>query len=455
MPNTQKNFEKKRMINIIDVLMELLNKAYFIVISMIIFAIILGAYKYSKDVADIKNIAINKTDNTNGLDSVLTEEENNQLNSAIKLKKRIAERNKYIQDSIYFNLDMDNENITINQYVIESPNTAAVSDSFSIKQYVSSGALATDMIENGIDLKQEHLRELLKYEDVNSITTTVNTNVQYVQEINTFGFSVKVIGTDEKTSAEWAKVADKCIKEYAATTFMSGDILTLKSAKTSVIRDEVGIKYITDYLDAIQLLNDRYAKITDKFSDVQNRLLNNSEESVDVEEVQTQENIKATISKKFVLLGAIIGAFLSAMVLIIIYIFRGTVNIPEEYIEIFGVNVFGDIKNIKDKKKKLQIASISVSTTLKKKDIKNILVLTDKYTSQEAVEVITDKLSAEKINYVCKNEIVSLLEECKDKPEYSNVIILSTLKKSKFAEMSADMNLFTAMNIEVDGVVLC
>lgn len=447
------NYEKKRIIDLYDMLHVVLGQGICILIVAVIVAVAFGAIKYKKD-TEIQSPVVNES--LDGTQPQISEEKMAAVNTAKVFQNSIKNQHEYIENSVYVNTDMFEQYCVALQYELKGPSEKIELYMSSIANYVESGAIGSDIYADGYDLEPQYINELIVIGGENSDTSedqnnySLNINNQNLNEMSV-GICIEVIERNGEQSETLANETSKAIENYVNKCFQEGFEFALRDKKACIKVDADGYKYVKDNLTNLQNLKDSYDKLTGGFDDEQLNLLNGSEEQENVE-VKPVENVR--INVKFVFLGAILGAVLAILCICILYLFGGAINL-DEYTELFGVRIFGIASKRKVQNRDIEFAAASLSSYLKKNEIDKLLISYDSCIEKDRVELVTKCLDDNKIPYKVSEFNASSYADMKEIADCENAVVLQKLRKSKFEVFASLLSLYKTQGIEVEGIIIC
>ena len=276
-----------------------------------------------------------------------TTSEQQQLEDAIRIKTLLNKNRQYAKNAVLMNIDPWQEQVLTLSYSVDTHYTAnytkEVKQNYTatilsaLSTYAATGLDQTKVWQEDKEtVSQQHLSELIS----SSVLDTGN------------NFAITVIGTDEKSLRSASANIQKLVK--AKATELSESItefdLILVSEDYEIREDyDLSVKQ-QNVQNAIINYNNTFTNLTSSMTEAQLSYLENqvpdSEGEEGEAEVNLQEPVKPSFSIKYAVLGAIIGIFLVAFVIGMLYIFSGKLHSAWEVSESFALRQFGVIASL-------------------------------------------------------------------------------------------------------------
>ena len=468
------NYQGSIKINIKELCILILKQWKIGIISILVFGCLMGGLSYYKS---YKNSQISTVDNAENdkdfdarLDAVgLSGEKKEKAERAAgviyKFEKTYAEQERYAVDSIYINLDANRIPMAVlnyyvdNKYENEYPVISSRDNTGEIKEAVCARA-KTDVVcdkiaeATGYSDKKEYISELIKVSTQHDKEETDKNLV-----------IIKIYGPD----TEFVKKASECVKEELDVSageltaslgkfdlnLVSEDYITTtdtelfnqqRTAAQSMANINTSLDDFSDKLDA-DVLN--YARIRSEQLLYDDKTDNSSEDVV--EAPSELSSTKPSVSKKYVLAGMILGAFLVAAVVTIWYIINNKLIDENDLARNYDVNYLGKLD--KDNK---SVDMIAAKIKLAIDGSNNVLIAgsVDDESISDAIDGISKKLSNEKINVIKGKSLITDADTLMKMVESSFVVLVEQPKKSLYSDIYEEIELIKKNNKNVAGVVI-
>lgn len=331
------NSKQPMVLDIKDLLYVLLKKSIVILLVGVVMACALFSYKMmsrsntnstdnSIDLFDISNKLEGESD-VNYSERVLDVERAKDIINCIDvLKKQIENNRKYVSDSVFMQIDSENEAVSTASFLISingsQKNRSDIALVSTYRQYILSGEYLTELSkETGIN--QGYLTELVSVSyDNSSIVVNTNEDPGYVGVV-----TVSVIGpTVEFTD----KVLDSVLDSVENISFEMNNAVVSHSISFATRQSSYRVDSST---------RDKQINITNRFESLQQQI-NNYDKSLetiaskygveksrwyayfsfnDLSSVDKPSSMKSVV--KYTLLGFILGVFIACVIITLKYVF--------------------------------------------------------------------------------------------------------------------------------------
>ncbi len=486
--NDYKHLERERMISLADLIEEIWRRIWLIIILAVVFAVLCAGYKYMSDRSKAE-AAAKATSQTAG-DTSLTAEEMSEVNSVLMLYDQVEATEQYMAESILMNIDPYHEDRVTMQFTLNSDEGNLSSLLQVFDTYIKEGGLGKDLQEYYPDINAIYLSELVSVAGDNISTETLSEGEE--EEVNQTNaiLSVQVMGEDEDASIQLAGDVEKCLNSYAKSlndqlgafdlTLVDQSVAqvydsTLKSAQTAALTDQITqqnrIDTQTGYLsdEQIAVLDTMLASGTGTEN-------SNGDTGVsDDSSAQTSTTIKVHISRRYLLLGILIGVVLGIIIIILYYIARGTLNIAQELPDVFGIAVFGQVHEKKQrnplvrgwrrlvyKKKPLppeterQIVLANLKAFCKKNGVDHILLTGTgpELAENVSLQEIREALAENGIEAEIAGGLPDSPETLEQLSSATCVVLAETLHKSYYRNVVRETDLCAEQEVRLAGAIV-
>lgn len=362
---------KEREIDLLDMIADILSHWRGLLIALVLGAIFMGAFSYTRSYRDVQNMQSQKV-NDAVMDEMAIDERLAQLTENLDDKqlaavlvtvddeRECALKNEYVQNSVYMQLDplhVAQEELIYN---IQGEDEGKAQRLEIIYKGIISGVGLYDWVGQQTGIETAYVREL--------ISTSVDSELMLSNgDSVTIGGSdslkITIIGTDAETCGKIAEAVKTYIEqqqEKLSFKLGSHELILLSESAGTVVSTDV-MKQQVDYRNTIYNLKTTIATAKKDFSEEQKQYYtllmkeNGLEDITDAEqdnEVAEQTVVASpTVSKKYVVLGAVLFAFIYAAILCLGYIFNSRIRVNDELQDLYGIPQIGLV--VKDSKKKL------------------------------------------------------------------------------------------------------
>jgi hypothetical protein len=348
-------------------------------------------------------------------------------------------------------------------------------------------------VETGIGSKTNDT--VLSYvNDDDNTTTYINMNMNMNPNPNNSMFSVTVCGMDSDEAEAMAAVLAGMIEEYRATVNdkVGQHAATLVDTYAYVENDMVMQSYQESQLTLIASNRTSLdTKISD-FSDAQQSYydalitltqLKSAEETEDVDAGEHGDAVDIAIrtpriSAKYVILGAIAGAFIACVWLVLVFIMSSTFHKIEEVQELYALPVLGQISNMSATKKwlsfvdrwldslryregmtqeeQMELAVSNISVSLKRDGVNRIFLTSScHFTDVERSDInaIMDRIRKAGVEVSYGENIMRNVAAFETMASTGHVILVEKPGASRYEEIERELTLCMEQGAGVMGIV--
>ena len=362
---------KEREIDLLDLIADILSHWRGLLIALVLGAILLGAFSYTRSYRDVQNMQSQKV-NDASVDEMTIDERLAQLGenlnesqmaavlTTVDDERELALKNEYVQNSIYMQLEplhVAQEELVYN---IQGRNENGVPGLGTIYKDIISGVGLYDWVEQQTGIETAYARELIST-GVDSSLKFSNGDTVNIGECNSL--KITISGIDAETCGKIAEAVKTYIEkqqEKISSKLGSHELILLSESAGTVVSTDV-MKQQVDYRNTICNLEATIAAAKAGFSEDQKQYYtllmkeNGLEDITDVEQDDMEEEQPVTASpaasKKYVVLGAVLFAFVYAVILCMGYIFNSRIRVNDELQDLYGIPQIGLV--VKDSKKKM------------------------------------------------------------------------------------------------------
>ena len=468
-----KQFEKERIVSLSDLVEEILRKIWLVVIFAVIFALIFGGYKYRQDKAAAEVASTVQEDN---LEASVSSEEMLQVKYVQGLQDQLSWQEEYMDNSVLMQINPYAENRVSIQFVIRTQEAEVSSVMRAFDNYVTGGGLAEALQEKYPEFGANYLTELFSFDrDVNVINSENGETIELTENGNVF--CINVVQADRDSCEALAADVIAAVGDFqtaSVQTLGNYDVEMLDQVSSTVVDQELQT-YQTEQNSSLETLRNNLTDRKAELSDVQLQLLNQDSEN-DVSSVSDAGTpVSVSISKKYVGVGALAGVVLAVIVIILRYIFRGTVNLSREFQTMFNLGVLGQVdlyekKNILvaawrrllNKRKftsleeQKQLALENILSYSRQNEQQKILFVGsgDKMHDMPWMDQLMSELKQEGIQTDFAEKFPYSPQAMAKAQEYGAVIFVETLRTSRYDDVLNGVKKCLEQNREIGGVLV-
>lgn len=333
-------------VSIKDLVAECIRKVWLLVIFMLIFATLVGGYKYKKDLKEVNATVKQEEKNIDQILESLSLSDYNAVNSYVSFYKYVAQQQEYSNNSVIMNLDPYNVNVGTLQFYVQATDETANDDAVvAYLSYIDGGAVAEDMYKYDKEITISDLDALISCEATGPISLRA-TNMPE----NTNIITVTVYGQSEKQCKALVANLKQCVEAYSAN-------LNQYTANTiSLVKESYGIQssnYLilikADRLNNITVWNSKLLEEQKRLGDenlaIAEQMIALEGNSIQEKETDKEEEVNktASVSKKFIALGSLVGIILASLIIVLTYILDGKLKTEKELQMMYGIRNLGSV----------------------------------------------------------------------------------------------------------------
>ena len=356
----------EREIDLVDLIVDILSHWRGLLISLLIGALLLGGFSYvrsyqrTREVQEEKGL-LDKSMSSEGLlqelEELLTDTEKMAVNTVLDDEQEIAINQQYVEDSIL--MQMDPYHIPEREliYKIQIDDMGQSYMLRTVYEDLVNGVGMLRWVEEQTGISSASADELISGQGKTGITV-----LNGVQETESGSDCLKItiIHYDEKECERLAQ----CVKEYIDQQYElliqelgEHEVVLLSESASNIMDTGIRDRQITYSNTKINFLTN-IARAKDAFTEEQRvyyALLTDGvygpEEKDDSEAEPQPIAAKPSISVKYVVVGAILFAFIYAGVLFVIYVLNGKLRAVDELQRLYNISQLGLIVKDDGKKK--------------------------------------------------------------------------------------------------------
>lgn len=485
---------EEREIDLLDLIADILAHWRSVLIAMIVGAVLLGVFGYVKSYKEFQNtqneqVTVSNTNDTTREEKIKRMKESLGDNLLAGVDSVIVWENKYDLKEIYYknSLYMQLDPLHVVQkelvYQIQSEDNSGGSKFGIVYGNVINNIGLYDWIEQQTGMDAAYVGELISADVKSGMTIADGTQV-LLSDSN----CVKIV-IMQKDEESCENLAD-AVKEYLAMQQenLSQEIgnheLILLSETMGTVMNTGVLNSQTAYRDEISSLKATIAATKAGFTEEQkqyyNLLTQNDSEIVDTTQDAAAESVtvqKPSISIKYVVLGAVIFAFVYAMILCLMYIFNGKLRASDELQNLYQIPQMGLI--VKESKKKLlpdqwvdnlrnhgkrkftpaqsmELAVAAVKIAAVKNGLEHVCLMGCNLTegADNVCESIKQALEKEQIAVTILDNVLYNAEAMEKLENEKGVVLVEKAGSTLYDEVAKEIELLTRQDIAVLGGIV-
>ncbi len=332
-------------ISLMDLIFYCLEKWRWIVACMLVMAIIAGVFKYQSTIKENKQLGQRTDISVEGIETdepyqsgEFYEHAIEQMGYDLKIQK------DYLNQSVVMQLDPYHiVTGTISYYVEGGEQTGSVIAAYST--FISSGRLAEEMYAIDADIPVEDLRYLISFN--NSTNETYKIEDKLVSPVLSDGsvFQIQIRMPDNELVENYLKRVKEIMVEYASQ--LQTEVAEHKLTELACVQSEMADADMQEYQSTMR---SAYATSVRNLQTLQTEF-KTLQGAQDVHDAIASPENPVSSSIKFGVLGLLLGAFLSCIVLLLLYLLGGKLQDIGEFKEEFGMPLLGIVRISGNKRK--------------------------------------------------------------------------------------------------------
>ena len=356
---------EEREIDLLDMIADILSHWRGLLVALIIGAVLMGGFSYVKSYRNIQSTPT--VEEEPELDELAVEEQLTQLEDSLSDSEKAAVlttvddereylyKDKYFQESVYMQLDPLDIVQTELVYRIQAEGLAQHLG--TLYKNIVGGVGLYDWVEQQTGIDAAYAAELI------SVSTNPEVFVRNGANISTGSDNLKVtvIQKDEETCGQLAAAVSSYMEQQQNNLVKelgNHELILLSETSGKIISTDVMSRQI-DYGNQVSNLRSGIASSKAGFTADQAKYydLLTWEEGMDEAEIVQKDTVEEqavavspSVSKKYILLGAVLFAFVYAGILFLVYIFNSKLRVSDELQNLYHIPQIGVV--VKDSKKK-------------------------------------------------------------------------------------------------------
>lgn len=360
---------EEREIDLLDMIADILSHWRGLLVALLIGAVLMGGFSYVKSYRNIQSTPT--VEEEPELDEMSVEEQLAQLEDSLSDSEKISVaatvddereylyKDTYYRESIYMHLDPLNIARTELVYRIQAEDGSLAQRLGTVYKNIVGGVGLYDWVEQQAGIPAEYAAELISVSTDPAIF--VGNGAQNIS-IGSDSLKVTVMQKDEKTCEQLAEAVNSYMEEQQknlAEKLGSHELILLSETSGKIISTDTMVRQI-DYGNQLINLKAGIASAKVGFTEDQQKYYDlltweekAKEAEMDHKDAATEEEPvleSPSVGKKYVLLGAVLFAFVYAGILFLLYIFNSKIRVSDELQNLYHIPQIGVV--VKDSKKK-------------------------------------------------------------------------------------------------------
>ena len=358
---------EEREIDLLDMIANILSHWKGILVALFIGAALMGGFSYVKSYCSVQNeqaavpVALDRAAVDTQLEQIeatLKDSDKAAVLTTVNDEQEYLNKNKYVQESIYMQLNALNVAQIELVYGIQAEDESQAQHLGVTYKNVLDNVGLYNWIEQQTGIPAVYVGELISV-DTNLELSLGKDDKSVVLGSDTI--KVTMIQTDEIICEQLASAVKDYVEQQQKNlvTEVGNHALVLLSETSGMIMDTDAMNDQINYGNQISDLRSRIVSAKSEFTAEQQKYYNlltweeNEEAEVNQRDIIEEQPVLASpsVNKIYILLGAVLFAFVYVGILFLMYIFNTKIRVSDELQRLYHIPQIGVV--VKDSKKKL------------------------------------------------------------------------------------------------------
>lgn len=448
-------------ISVKDLIKECIRKIWIIIVAMVVFGILLAGFRYAKDKKNIANTTVAESTEKVDVEKIvddLERDDYNQVMTYVDLTNYRDQNRLYTADAKLMKINPYKVDTVLLQYYVNAEDENTRKDmAAAYLSYISGGSLAADVVENNdLEDSSSDIQELIQC-DATGLTTGT---AFYTENTNTI--NMYVYGVDEQDAKDIASYVKESMDAYSQKlSAVAPHTLTLFEEQYSVTCATKLVSLKNDRFGNLMTYNDRTTSyeglLSDKQKESAQKIVSAQKENDELEDsnetgktAKKDETPKASISKKYLVVGAFIGLVLAVVIIVLRYMFDPTIKTSKDLQMFYGTNFIGDVAQADG----ALLAASKIINMCSNRQIKKVLIAGKMATENEAaIKEVVDAVEKKGIVADIIGDILTDADAVQTLEAKSNVVLVEAVRKSKYEDFNQEKALCESLDAQLLGYI--
>lgn len=448
-------------ISIKDLIKECVRKIWIIIVAMVVFGILLAGFRYAKDKKNIANTTVAESTEKVDVEKIVDDLESddyNQVMTYVDLTNYRDQNRLYTADAKLMKINPYKVDTVLLQYYVNAEDENTRKDmAAAYLSYISGGSLAADVVENNdLEDSSSDIQELIQC-DATGLTTGT---AFYTENTNTI--NMYVYGVDEQDAKDIASYVKESMDAYSQKlSAVAPHTLTLFEEQYSVTCATKLVSLKNDRFGNLMTYNDRTTSyeglLSDKQKESAQKIVSAQKENDELEDsnetgktAKKDETPKASISKKYLVVGAFLGLVLAVVIIVLRYMFDPTIKTSKDLQMFYGTNFIGDVAQADG----ALLAASKIINMCSNRQIKKVLIAGKMATENEAaIKEVVDAVEKKGIVVDIIGDILTDADAVQTLEAKSNVVLVEAVRKSKYEDFNQEKALCESLDAQLLGYI--
>ena len=448
-------------ISVKDLIKECIRKIWIIIVAMVVFGILLSGFRYAKDKKNIANTTVAESTEKVDVEKIvddLERDDYNQVMTYVDLTNYRDQNRLYTADAKLMKINPYKVDTVLLQYYVNAEDENTRKDmAAAYLSYISGGSLAADVVENNdLEDSSSDIQELIQC-DATGLTTGT---AFYTENTNTI--NMYVYGVDEQDAKDIASYVKESMDAYSQKlSAVAPHTLTLFEEQYSVTCATKLVSLKNDRFGNLMTYNDRTTSyeglLSDKQKESAQKIVSAQKENDELEDsnetgktAKKDEAPKASISKKYLVVGAFLGLVLAVVIIVLRYMFDPTIKTSKDLQMFYGTNFIGDVAQADG----ALLAASKIINMCSNRQIKKVLIAGKMATENEAaIKEVVDAVEKKGIVADIIGDILTDADAVQTLEAKSNVVLVEAVRKSKYEDFNQEKALCESLDAQLLGYI--
>lgn len=448
-------------ISVKDLIKECIRKIWIIIVAMVVFGILLAGFRYAKDKKNIANTTVAESTEKVDVEKIvddLERDDYNQVMTYVDLTNYRDQNRLYTADAKLMKINPYKVDTVLLQYYVNAEDENTRKDmAAAYLSYISGGSLAADVVENNdLEDSSSDIQELIQC-DATGLTTGTSFYTENTNTINMY-----VYGVDEQDAKDIASYVKESMDAYSQKlSAVAPHTLTLFEEQYSVTCATKLVSLKNDRFGNLMTYNDRTTSyeglLSDKQKESAQKIVSAQKENDELEDsnetgktAKKDETPKASISKKYLVVGAFLGLVLAVVIIVLRYMFDPTIKTSKDLQMFYGTNFIGDVAQADG----ALLAASKIINMCSNRQIKKVLIAGKMATENEAaIKEVVDAVEKKGIVADIIGDILTDADAVQTLEAKSNVVLVEAVRKSKYEDFNQEKALCESLDAQLLGYI--
>ena len=448
-------------ISVKDLIKECIRKIWIIIVAMVVFGILLAGFRYAKDKKNIANTTVAESTEKVDVEKIVDDLESddyNQVMTYVDITNYRDQNRVYTADAKLMKINPYKVDTVLLQYYVNAEDENTRKDmAAAYLSYISGGSLAADVVENNdLEDSSSDIQELIQC-DATGLTTGT---AFYTENTNTI--NMYVYGVDEQDAKDIALYVKESMDAYSQKlSAVAPHTLTLFEEQYSVTCATKLVSLKNDRFGNLITYNDRTTSyeglLSDKQKESAQKIVSAQKENDELEDndetgktAKKDETPKASISKKYLVVGAFLGLVLAVVIIVLRYMFDPTIKTSKDLQMFYGTNFIGDVAQADG----ALLAASKIINMCSNRQIKKVLIAGKMATENEAaIKEVVDAVEKKGIVADIIGDILTDADAVQTLEAKSNVVLVEAVRKSKYEDFNQEKALCESLDAQLLGYI--